>query len=116
MQINRWFDSTAFKNYSEKTFKRRITDLDDSFHHAHHLVDDGDDLVRPLWRRHVGPVGGRQDVAAGHVQDVRGREFEVNRGAVGVVDDGREEGVFSWMDTENTFDKIFAAAAVCQRT
>lgn len=72
------------------------THLDDSFHHVHHLVYDGDDFVRPLRRRHVGPVRGRQHVAAGHVQDVRGRQLEVDRGAVGVVDDGRQEGVFSW--------------------
>lgn len=68
--------------------KGSVTDLDDSLHHAHHLVDDGDDLVRPLRRRHVGPVRRRQDVAAGHIQDISGREFEVNRGAIGVVDDG----------------------------
>lgn len=68
--------------------KGSVTDLDDSLHHAHHLVDDGDDLVRPLRRRHVGPVRRRQDIAAGHIQDISGREFEVNRGAIGVVDDG----------------------------
>lgn len=77
----------------QKKPERNATDLDDAFHHAHHLVHDGDDFVRPLRRRHIGPVGRRQDVAAGHVQDVRGREFEVDRGAVGVVDDGRQEGV-----------------------
>lgn len=64
------------------------TDLNDSLHHAHHLVDDGNDFVRPLGRRHIGPVRRRKDVAAGHVQDVGGGELEVDRGAVGVVDNG----------------------------
>lgn len=57
--------------------------------------------MRALRRRHVGPVRRRQDVAAGHVQDVGGWELEVDRGAVGVVDDGWQEGVFSWMETES---------------
>lgn len=74
---------------------RSVTNLYDAFHHAHHLVDDGNNFVRPLRGRHVGPVRRRQDVAAGHVQDVGGRQLEVDRGAVGVVDDGRKEGVFS---------------------
>ena len=39
-----------------------------------------------------------QDVAAGHVQDVCGGELEVYRGTVGVVDDGRQESIFSWTD------------------
>lgn len=78
-----------------------VTNLDDSLHHVHHLVDDGDDLVRPLGWRHVGPVSGRQDVAARHVEHVGGGELEVNRGAVGVVDDGGEEGVFSWWNAQN---------------
>ena len=45
-----------------------------------------------------GRYDGDRDVAGGHVQDVRGRELEVNRGAVGVVDDGGQEGVFSWWE------------------
>lgn len=56
--------------------------------------------MRPLRRRHVGPVRRRQHVAAGHVQDIRGREFEVNGGAVCVVDDGGQEGVFGCTETE----------------
>lgn len=80
--------STVMSALPSETPEKNATDLDDAFHHAHHLVHDGDDFVRPLRRRHVGPVGWRQDVAARHVQDVRGRELEVDRGAVGVVDDG----------------------------
>lgn len=49
-----------------------VTDLDDSLHHAHHLVDDGNDFVRPLRWRHVGPVRRQQHVAAGHIQDISG--------------------------------------------
>lgn len=68
--------------------KDSVTDLNHSLHHAHHLVHDGDDLVRPLRWRHIRAVSRRQDVAAGHVQDIGGREFEMHRGAVSVVDDG----------------------------
>lgn len=82
-----------------RRIKRNVTDLDDSLHHAHHLVDDGDDFVRSLRWRHVGPVRRRQDVAAGHIQDISRWEFEVNCGAVGVVDNGWQEGVFSWKET-----------------
>lgn len=67
------FDITAYTTTTKKKdLKGSVTDLDDSLHHAHHLVDDGDDLVRPLRWRHVGPVRRRQDVAAGHVQDISG--------------------------------------------
>lgn len=86
--------------------EERVTDLDDAFHHAHHLVDDGDDFMRPLRRGHVGPVRGRQDVAAGHVQDVGGRQLEVDRGAVGVVDDGRQEGVLRWRSGVRFYHQI----------
>lgn len=58
--------------HTAKDLKSSVTNLDDSLHHAHHLVDDGDDLVRPLGWRHVEPVGRRQDVAARHVKDVSG--------------------------------------------
>lgn len=68
--------------------KGSVTDLNDPLHHAHHLVYNSDDLVRPLRRGHVGPIGRGQHESAGHVQDIRGGEFEVNCGAVGVVDDG----------------------------
>lgn len=74
--------------YTLTKFLNCGTDLDDSFHHAHHLVDDGDDFVRPFRWRHVRPVGRRQDVSTGHVQNVSGGQFEVHCGAVGVVDDG----------------------------
>ena len=46
-----------------------------------------------------------QDVAAGHVQDVRGGELKVHRGAVGVVDDGRQESILSWTDRAKNIDK-----------
>lgn len=69
------------------------THLDNSFHHAHHLVDDGDDLVRALRGADVGPVLAGHDETARHVQHVGGREFEMHGGAVGVVDDGGQEGI-----------------------
>lgn len=65
-----------------------VTDLNDPLHHAHHLVYNSDDLVCPLGRGHVRPIGWRQHEPTGHVQDVGGGELEMNRGAVGVVDDG----------------------------
>lgn len=71
------------------------THLDHSFHHAHHLVDDGDDLVRPLRRADVGSVMAGQDVATRHVQHVGGGQLKVHGGAVGVVNDGRQESIFS---------------------
>lgn len=95
---------TCHQRLKKEFKKKKVTDLDDSLHHAHHLVDDGDDFVCPLRWRHVGPVRRRQDVAAGHIQDISGWEFEVNCGAVGVVDNGWQEGVFSWKET------------VCQKT
>ena len=75
------------------------THLDDSFHHAHHLVDDGYDFVGALRGADVGPVVAGHDVATGHVQHVGGGQLEVHRGAVGVVDDGRQEGIFGWRVT-----------------
>lgn len=61
--------------------------------------------MRPLRRGHVGPIGRWQHESAGHVQDIRGGEFEVNCGAVGVVDDGRQEGVFSYKQVHSQSQK-----------
>lgn len=55
------------------------THLDNSFHHAHHLVDNGNDLVRSLRGADVGPVLAGHDVAAGHVQHIGGRQLEMHR-------------------------------------
>lgn len=41
---------------------------------------------------------GREDVAASHVEDVCGGQLKVHRGAVGVVDDGRQESILGWTD------------------
>lgn len=74
--------------YYNDDLKCSGTDLNDPLHHAHHLVNNSDDLVRSLRRRHVRPIRWRQHESTSHVQDIGGREFEVDRGAVGVVDDG----------------------------
>lgn len=95
-----------------ETPKKSATDLDHALHHAHHLVHDGNDFVRPLRRRHVGPVGRRKDEAAGHVQDVCWREFEVDCGAVGVVDYGRQECVLGCSGKAERWRKIRPRTAV----
>ncbi len=44
--------------------------------------------MRSLSGADVGPVLAGHDVAAGHVQHIGGRQLEMHRGAVGVVNDG----------------------------
>jgi hypothetical protein len=63
--------------------------LDDPFHHAHHLVDHSNDLVRALRGADVGSVLARQYVPTRHVQRIGRGQLKMHCGAIGIIYDGR---------------------------